>query len=99
MSDVRAQQLVYVAENFFCLAGTQSHEVGLYFLASFAPESLPAPGGEAFAGVESTKYLEFCWFQRARLSEVELKPPFLVAALAQPQLEFQHVVEREPAGL
>jgi ADP-ribose pyrophosphatase YjhB (NUDIX family) len=92
-------QLVYVAENFFRVAGAQRHEVGFYFLASVPPASLPAPGGSAFAGVENAKRLEFCWFKRSRLSEVDLRPPFLVAALAQPRLEFQHVVERQPAGL
>ena len=91
--------LMYVAENFFSLAGAHAHEIGLYFLASFAPEALPVPGGGAFAGVESPKRLEFCWFERARLGEVERKPPFLAVALAQPQLEFQHVVERQPAGI
>ena len=92
-------QLLYVAENFFSLGGAQAHEIGLYFLASFAPESLPTPGGGAFAGAESTKHLEFCWFKRVCLAEVGLKPPFLVPALAQPQLEFQHVIERQPAGI
>ena len=92
-------QLVYVVENFFRIAGTQSHEVGLYFLASFHPESLPLPGGGAFAGRERSKHLEFCWFRRSRLGEIELRPPFLVTALAQSRLEFQHVVERQPAGL
>ena len=86
--------LVYVAENFFSHAGAHRHEVGLYFLLSFQHESLKPPGGEPFAGVERGKHLEFCWFQRYHLSGVGLKPLFLVAALAKPQLEFQHVIER-----
>ena len=92
-------QLVFVAENFFGDANARAHEVGLYFIASFQSESLPVPGGDSFAGVEPAKHLEFRWFKRSRLSEVTLRPPFLVAALAQPRLEFRHVVERQPAGL
>ena len=92
-------RLVFVVENFFSVAGAHRHEVGLYFLVSFPPGSLPIPAGRAFAGVELSRKLEFCWFERARLSEVELKPSFLAAALARRRLEFQHVVERQPAGL
>ena len=96
---VACGELVFVAENFFGVARSWVHEVGLYFLATFHPESLPVPGSGVFAGVEPAKYLEFCWFRRSSLNEVELRPPFLVAALVRPQLEFRHVVERQPAGL
>ena len=94
-----ANRLVFVAENFFSLAGKTRHEVGLYFLVSFHPNGLPAPGGSPFEGTERTSQLEFCWFRRSALVGTQQKPPFLVAALAKPELEFQHVVERQPAGL
>lgn len=94
-----ASRLVFVAENFFSLAGKPRHEVGLYFLASFNPSGLPKPGGSSFKGAEREKRLEFCWFRRSALVGTQLKPPFLVAALAKPELEFQHVVECQPAGL
>ena len=87
-------RLVFVAENFFSHAGVQEHEIGLYFLAWFAREALPAPGDPPFAGVEHGKRLEFCWFKRSHVGTVALKPAFLVSALAKPELEFEHVVER-----
>lgn len=92
-------RLVYVAENFFGHADSRRHELGLYFLVSLQSGSLPAPGGAAFAGTEIQKGLEFRWVERSDLANVELRPSFLVAALATPELEFRHVVERpSPLG-
>jgi len=94
---VKCGELLYVAENFFPHAGASVHEVGLYFLVSF--EASPAPMRElsAFRGAEPA--LEFQWFERGDLASANVRPLFLVNALASARLEFQHVVEHEPAGL
>ena len=89
-------ELVYVAENFFPYAGTTIHEVGLYLHVALEVSSLPMRAISAFPGAEAE--LEFKWFERHSLSSVSLRPSFLVQALAKSELEFQHVVEHQPAG-
>ncbi len=90
-------KLVYVAENFFPHAGAFIHEVGLYFHLTLEADSAPVRAESAFPGAEAE--LEFKWFERQRLSEVNLRPSFLVRALASAELEFRHVVEHPAAGV
>ena len=91
------QQLVYVAENFFPYAGASIHEVGLYFLVTLEVASPPMRAVSTFTGSEPE--LEFKWFERQALGQVNLRPSFLARALAGTQLEFEHVFEHQSAGI
>ena len=89
--------LVYVVENFFAHAGSSLHEVGLYFPVELQPTSAAMQAVSPFTGPEVE--LEFQWFPRKALMSANLRPSFLVHALAGAELEFQHVVEHRAAGI
>ena len=89
--------LLYVVENFFPHAGESLHEVGLYFQVALEPTSAALSAANVFTGSEAD--LEFQWFQRHELAAANLRPPFLVRALACTELEFEHVVEHQSAGI
>ena len=91
---IAVESLVFVVENFFLHAGTEQHEVGLYFLAAFPLASKALREIATFPGVEAHAGLEFCWFERSKLGGVGLRPSFLASALARSPLEFSHVVVR-----
>jgi 8-oxo-dGTP pyrophosphatase MutT (NUDIX family) len=92
---VSAGPLLWVVENFFSHAGQRHHELGLYFLARLAPDSnlLASPG--PYAGCEGGLRLTFDWFECSSLAEVDLRPVFLVDALATHPLAFRHVIQRD----
>ena len=90
-------ELAFVAENIFQHAGVQMHEVGLYFPVLLAATSAVVLAPVVVPSVEEG--LEFRWFSRASLSSINLRPAFLVSALAVKRLEFQHVVVRQQPGI
>jgi len=91
---VQCGELLYVVENFFEHQSRLNHEVGLYFLAHLKAESALQVPSHSHFGIEGSSRLEFRWFPRSELSEVNLHPSFLRTALAQPNLVFKHVVHR-----
>ncbi len=91
---VQCGELLYVVENFFEHQSKANHEVGLYFLAYLKPDSALQVSGHSHFGIEGNSRLEFRWFSRSELQEVNLYPSFLRAALAKPSLMFEHVVHR-----
>jgi 8-oxo-dGTP pyrophosphatase MutT (NUDIX family) len=92
---VTCAELVWLVENFFTYRGVSHHEVGMYFRVQLAPQSplLAAPG--PYFGTEGHARLTFAWFERSRLSELEIRPSFIAAALAQHELGFRHIVHRD----
>lgn len=92
---VQAGPLVLLVENFFIYGGMKHHEVGLYFRAEAQAGSrvLAQPG--PYRGVEGARELIFAWFPRSALNEIDLRPDFLVDALAAQDLAFSHVVQRD----
>lgn len=92
---VQCGELLYVVENFFEHQSKENHEIGLYFLAHLKPESALNVSSHSHFGVEGSSRLEFRWFSRSNLSEVNLKPSFLQTALAKPNLAFEHVVHHD----
>ena len=87
--------LAYIVETFFADRGRPYHEIGLYFRASFAPDSRLLDTTRSHIGVEGHRRLEFMWFRLANLGEVDLHPSFLRQSLAEPKLTVQHVVQRD----
>jgi ADP-ribose pyrophosphatase YjhB (NUDIX family) len=92
---VQCGELIYVVENFFEHQSQSQHEIGLYLLAHLEPGSPLRVSSHSHFGVEGSKRLEFRWFPRPELSQVNLHPSFLRAALAKPNLVFEHVVHRQ----
>jgi 8-oxo-dGTP pyrophosphatase MutT (NUDIX family) len=92
---VTCGDLTWLVENFFTYRGVPHHELGLYFRARLASESrlLSSPG--PFVGAEAHARLTFAWFERAGLAGVVIRPSFVAAALAQRELEFRHIVQRD----
>ena len=92
--EVTCGELLYVVENFFDDRGRQYHEIGLYFSAAFAPHSSMLDTATSHVGIEGNQRLEFKWFTRHRLVDVDVRPSFLRVALAESVPRFRHVVQR-----
>ncbi|MFZ6757952.1 NUDIX hydrolase [Undibacterium sp. Ji50W] len=96
---VVCEKLLWTVENFFTYRGQRHHEIGLYFLTHLQPGSrlLTTPG--PYAGMEGKLKLHFDWFKRADLHQLDVRPSFLIHALAGLQrnepLTAQHIVQRE----
>ena len=96
-AEVEVRRLLWVLESFF---GDQvrHHEVGLYFLMAFAPESSMYTRDQ-FSGDEGGLHLSLRWFprDRERLALLPALPVFLQEALAQELPKSpQHIVNQEP---
>lgn len=91
---VQCGELLYVVENFFEHQSKPNHEVGLYFLAHLSEGSPLRTIRQSHFGIEGSSRLEFRWFALSDLSDVNLHPSFLRAALPKPVLAFEHVVHR-----
>ena len=92
---VRCGELLYLVENFFEYSGKSNHEIGLYFLTHLAPESRLVTDAGPFMAADGETKLEFRWFERLRLPEVDIRPSFLRRALSQSKLTFEHVVHQD----
>lgn len=93
--------LACVVENFFTHAGVAYHETGLYLHTEPAPGSLLDETSGPYAGTEGDRRLEFAWFGRADLADLDLRPAFLREALASAVRQggslgpVQHIVHRD----
>lgn len=91
---VQCGELLWVVENFFSYADKPHHELGLYFEVTPEGGSILESAGP-FIGTEGSRSLKFAWFDRARLAEIDLRPSFLIDALANGKSSFTHVVQRD----
>ncbi|MBS7349255.1 MAG: NUDIX hydrolase [Comamonas sp.] len=91
---VECGRLLYTVENFFTYSSKSNHEIGLYFQASFHPDSALLEKSRSHIGVEMEKRLEFRWFPKESLQKLEIYPSFLRESLSQPINGFQHIVQR-----
>jgi ADP-ribose pyrophosphatase YjhB (NUDIX family) len=94
---VTVDRLLWVVENFFDHNDKTWHELGLYFLMSFPPDSPVWARGEAFEGEEvfpngRRLALIFQWFPLAGLEALTVYPSFLPAGLRQLPLTVQHII-------
>jgi 8-oxo-dGTP pyrophosphatase MutT (NUDIX family) len=92
---IRPGPLVLLVENFFVYGGERHHEVGLYFTAEAQAGNRVLTDPGPYKGVEGSRELIFAWFPRSALNRVDLRPDFLVGALAAQALPFRHVVQRD----
>jgi ADP-ribose pyrophosphatase YjhB (NUDIX family) len=75
--DCEVVRLLWIAENFFRLAGTTFHEIGLYFLVSLPEGSPLLDKTETFHIDEAGIPFEARWFAFADLTGLNLVPAFL----------------------
>jgi ADP-ribose pyrophosphatase YjhB (NUDIX family) len=91
---VEVDDLLFVVENFFTADATAHHEVGLYFRAQLPASSRLRDFSCSHAGIEGGARLEYRWFRRTELGQVDLRPGFLRRALAEPLVGVKHRVQR-----
>ncbi|WP_109483693.1 NUDIX domain-containing protein [Paraburkholderia sp. C35] len=92
---VEVGPLLWIVENFFTGGGQPHHEVGLYFATEVPPDARILDLHARHIGDEQGSKLEFAWFNRRALADIDVRPVFLRDALAQSPLQFAHVVNRE----
>lgn len=73
-------RLLWVAENFFRLDGTDFHEVGLYYLVHFSPGT-PLLERDEVAGLDNETPVLNRWHRLDALDGIRLVPAFLTAHL------------------
>jgi ADP-ribose pyrophosphatase YjhB (NUDIX family) len=93
--DVRVERLVWVVENFFEYEGKSYHELALYFLMSFLPDSHLNEKSEAFVGNEDGLKLIFKWHPLGKLEEIPLYPTFLRERLNSIHQITEHIVHTD----
>jgi len=102
--DVQVERLLWVVENLFIddNGGTPTHELGLYYLVSFAANSELYDTGKTHMAIEDTgafadEPITFAlrWFLLEALDDIRLYPTFLRAALRNLPANAQHIVHQD----
>jgi ADP-ribose pyrophosphatase YjhB (NUDIX family) len=95
-TDIEIVRLLWLVENFFDYEGLTYHEIALYFLIQFPPDSRPL-SVNAFDSVDGDVPLRFQWFpiQREALERLPLLPAFLPEGLTDLPLSIVHIVQRD----
>jgi ADP-ribose pyrophosphatase YjhB (NUDIX family) len=75
--DCEVHRLLWIAENFFRLAGKTFHEVGLYFLVSLPKGSPVLDKTQTFRIDEAGIPFQARWFSLADVPAINLVPAFL----------------------
>lgn len=90
--DVTVGRLLWVVENFFEHNGKTFHELGLYFLMTFADDS-PVVDTSKTILVEETKHKFILqWYALDGLDSIQLYPSFLQTALRSLPDSTEHIV-------
>lgn len=92
---VTVGRLLWIVENFFESGGRAYHEVGLYFATDVPPDARILDLDARHFGDEQGRRIEFAWFERKGLADIDVRPTFLREALVQEPLQFAHVVNRD----
>jgi ADP-ribose pyrophosphatase YjhB (NUDIX family) len=95
---VECGEFLGAAENFFSYAGKPHHELGLYFAATPDPPTPLATAEGPYLGIEGERPLRFAWFDRSTLHSIDLRPRFLMDALASEEVRIGHAVQRDVAA-
>ena len=87
-------ELLSVGENFFSYRGEPHHEIGMYFSVQLPEKSSLVKFDVTHFGVEGNKRLEFKWFHRPALAEVDFRPLAIRKMLAPGAIFQRHFVQR-----
>jgi ADP-ribose pyrophosphatase YjhB (NUDIX family) len=95
-TDVHVLRLLWFVEQFFDHAGLGYHEIALYFLIRFPPDSRPV-ALHAFDATDRDTRLQFRWFpvHEETLAGLPLLPSFLASSLGQLPAAVTHVVHHD----
>ena len=99
----RVERLLWVVENYFTHQGTRNHELGLYYLVSFAPHATIYDTTREHIGIEDTGHdglplkLIFRWFPLDRLAGERIYPTFLRERLRALPATVEHIVHIDPS--
>ncbi len=92
--DVHVGRLLWVAESFFSeIEGKSYHELGLYYVMDFAPESPVYQAKEPFFRLEGQTSITFRWVSLMELEQITFKPSFLVQGLQNMPEQTVHVLD------
>lgn len=80
-AEVEVGRLLWINENFFKGGEKLYHELGFYYLMSFATDSSAYCADEPFFAQEGQTRMVFQWFSLDELDHVRLYPSFLVQGL------------------
>jgi ADP-ribose pyrophosphatase YjhB (NUDIX family) len=99
-TDIEVIRLLWLVESFFEYDRWNYHELALYFLIQFPPESRPL-SLNAFDSVDGGVPLRFHWFpiQREDLERLPLLPAFLPQGLTDLPRSIVHIVERDTPAM
>jgi ADP-ribose pyrophosphatase YjhB (NUDIX family) len=89
------ERLVYVVENFFAAPddGAPQHELGLYFLMTFPPNSYLYERQEHIERIDEVgNLIAFDWLPLAELEQLAVQPTFLRKALQNLPEQITHIV-------
>ena len=94
-TNIQIDRLLWIVENFFEHDGMSCHELALFFLIRFPPDSLPLRSQE-FDRTDTRVALTFKWFpvRRETLAGLPLYPPFLAHSLSVLPSSVTHVVQK-----
>ncbi len=90
------ERLLWVVENFFTFRGRPRHELGLYFLVTFPPDSPIYRQVGPFDGEEEGVRLIFEWQPLDALAGFRLYPTFLRSRLRSLPSGIEHIVHTDP---
>ena len=92
-TDVEVLRLLWLVENFFDYDGLSYHELALYFLIRFPPDSKPMTQN-AFESTDGETRLRFKWYplHEETLLSLPLLPSFLASDLMNLPASMTHIV-------
>ena len=93
--EVRVGRLLWVAESFYTVEARAQHGLCFYFLVHLPEGSSVLDKDKPFAGQEEGLKLEFCWFHRKDVADLDVRPAFLRAALQELPDTLVHILDAE----
>jgi ADP-ribose pyrophosphatase YjhB (NUDIX family) len=90
--DCEVHRILWIAENFFLLAGRTFHEIGLYFLVTLPAQSPLLDKRKTFHIDEGVLTFEARWFALADVPAINLVPAFLRTGVQDLPTMPQHMI-------
>lgn len=91
--DVNIVRPLYFVENFFNFKGIDYHEISIFYLMEFTPDSKFVFENDTFYGKELA--LTFKWVNISQLEELRLYPLFLRKSLKDIKPYPEHIINRD----